>query len=249
MTDRPILFSAPMVRALIEDRKTQTRRVLKPQPSRVDESGRWYRMPSGGESLNCHPIRYAVGDRLWCRETWADVNSAEGPSIAYRADRTARSWHEWCVEPGPDYGAGPSMNYEKYPGNYTMWWSDLLAGAPDHAWRPSIFMPRWASRLTLVLTDVRVQRLQDIRENDALAEGVQRFDDPSDPIHEAGMAAGLSYGIWATDSGILGGHTAVEVFARLWDVLNARRGFSSANNPWVPAISFRVEKRNIDDES
>jgi hypothetical protein len=225
MTDRPILFSAPMVRALLEGKKTMTRRVLRPQPQvslagmvRFDDAG-WFAPHIITAAMEVAGVKmpYTVGDKLWCRES---LKLDESDLLVFAADDAFVPRD--CI---PD---GFTVNRRSVPG---------------------IFMPRWASRLTLVVTDVRVQRLQKITEKDALAEGVQQFDDASDPIHEAAMAAGLRYGIWATDSGMLGGQTAVEVFARVWNLLNARRGFSSANNPWVAAISFRVEKRNIDDES
>lgn len=165
---RPILFSGEMVRAILDGRKTQTRRVLKPSWSRCLDL-----TDPDDRARAVEQCPYGVpGDRLWVRETWADVNSSEGPALLYRADGGMRTWHEFSETFGPDYGAGPSMDYVAYPGEYVMWWSDLLAGEPDHRWRPSIYMPRWASRLTLEVTEVRVERVQEVSEEDARAEGV-----------------------------------------------------------------------------
>jgi hypothetical protein len=166
MTDRPILFSGPMVRALLEGRKTQTRRV--------------HKAPTGLEHLAGSVLpRFEVGDRLWTRETWAPKTN------------------------GFLYGA------------------DWLPSAYDglKPWRPSIFMPRRASRLTLTVTDVRVQRVQDISATDAEEEGVRCDMSP---------------------------RTFVDHFHRLWDSLNASRGYGWEANPWVVALTFTVARQNID---
>lgn len=139
VTAKPILFSGPMVRAILEGRKTQTRRIVKPQPDNAirpvpDEDPEPY-WNVGGFRLRSdasNPIRPKArpGEEMWVRETW---NGTQGEGVAYRA-----------TEPHMD-------------------------GEP---WRPSIFMPRWASRLTLAVKAVRVERLQGISEQDAKAEGV-----------------------------------------------------------------------------
>jgi hypothetical protein len=165
VTEHGILFSAPMVRAILEGRKTQTRRVL--NPMHISVTGELLRWPYGDR-----------GDRLWVRETWR-VGSDN--RVHYRADE-------------PD-GGGP--------------------------WRPSIFMPRGASRITLVVTDVRPERLQDISEGDAEREGV---DGPS--------CSDEAYGWYPSGS-----------FRDLWISLNGKRpGCSWADNPWVWVLTFeRVE--------
>lgn len=282
MADRPIIFSAPMVRALLDGRKTQTRRVLKPQPEhnsaglwcwppyghkvtkrtwrgfcQTDDAGvrQWF---SGGhKAMEALPAN--VGDRLWVRETWATVNSECGPGWAYRADGD-------FIQPeydGHDYGAGPSFDYDKYPGEYTMWCSDLLAGSPGHRWRSPIHMPRWASRLTLIVTDVRVQRLQDISEEDAVAEGVIRQDPTEDdeewnrqwcaehgtepsPMEPVWLAPGTRQGYGPRRNDPKWGATPQFAFRLMWDAINAKRDYSWESNPWVAAISFDVVKQNID---
>lgn len=153
MTDRPILFSSPMVLAMLAGRKTQTRRVLKP--------GECYNtnllLPDGPFRDANQP--YAPGDRLWVREAWrCNGWASDVATIFYRASE----------------GGGYTAMTEQFP----------VAGKkyikPDGKWRPSIHMPRWASRLTLTVTEVRVQRLQEISEADAIAEGFPNGSPPSD---------------------------------------------------------------------
>ena len=184
--ERPILFNAEMVRAVRAGRKTQTRRVIKGAED-VDCWTELERYPpvfrgcwsnddeTAHASMDLECPYGCAGDRLWVRETWADVNSEMGPSIAYRADGDIRGWEEFSETFGEDYGAGPSMDYESYPGDYVMWWSDLLNGEPDHKWKPSIHMFRWASRINLRIKDIRVERIQDISNADAIAEGIGEF--------------------------------------------------------------------------
>lgn len=192
MTDRPILFSGPMVRAILAGTKAQTRRVMKPQP-RVrpefdEETSSWVQFD--GDRIACSVrVLYASGDRLWVRETWADDEQFGG--IIYRADHK---------------GDDPIGN----------------------GWRSSIHMPRIASRLTLTVTDVRVQRLQDISPDDVRAEGVEipwhHIGDLHDPHR------------WKHDH-----------FRPLWDSINGKKPVRTwADNPWVVAVSFRPELRNID---
>ncbi|MCP5245737.1 MAG: hypothetical protein H6937_07245, partial [Burkholderiales bacterium] len=208
MKERPIIFSAPMVMAILDGRKTQTRRIVKTQPNHhhwevfKNNSMADYKLESdvkdgfvtfshwmksdhkgidwrsdGFQTVKCKQGK--PGDRLCVRETWADVNSECGPAILYRADSTMQNWRDFCKEFGPDYGAGPSMNYEKYPGDYVMWCTDLLNRdnhkEDGYVWKSPIHMPRWASRITLEITSLRVERVQDISCDDANAEGVQAW--------------------------------------------------------------------------
>ena len=142
MTDRPILFSAPMVRAILAGTKTQTRRVVKPahkawmdQPV-THQLGEWDK----------RPLPYGKpGDRLWVRETWQAVSGNDRARHIMTHPRPDRGWLEYAATPRDD--------------------------EPAYKWRPSIHMPRWASRITLEVTGVRVERLQDISEADAISEG------------------------------------------------------------------------------
>lgn len=202
MSDRPILFSAPMVRALLDGRKSQTRRVLKPQPHHAanvfQDGGYWYAEAKLGPGSDCIEVNavepgYAPGDRLWVRETF----SPSAPRPAYRADE------------GPE-GDG---------------WG----------WTPSIYMPRDYSRLTLTVTDVRVQRVQEISGEDAIAEGIE--------IPRCGCeVCSHSPTMCPADAS-----EACMAFAALWDSINAKRpGCAWADNPWICAISFSVHRCNID---
>jgi hypothetical protein len=154
MKVRPILFSGPMVRAILEGRKTQTRRVVKPQPpSHAIEVFDWqhhnlseagcYFDDMDGLHFHCKRPYGNVGDRLWVRETW---QYASGQSNLPVTDKP------------PCYRAD----------------GEYLEGYRDRglSWQPSIFMPRWASRITLEITEIRVEKLQMISGLDVLAEGI-----------------------------------------------------------------------------
>ena len=194
MTDRPILFSGPMVRALLDGRKTQTRRVIKPQPTDdiVRVNGYWFDHARGVDSKEITP--FMVGDKLWVPETWQDV--AEGYLTIYRAD------YPDCVP----------AHFENVPAL-----ADLKT-----TWRPSIFMPRKASRLTLFVTDVRVERLQSISEADAEAEGAKPVLVPPDG----------------------GSAPFFEGYREIWERINGRASWDA--NLWVVAVSFTVIRGNID---
>lgn len=206
MTDRPILFSAPMVRALLYGRKTQTRRVLNPQPGPdIDNAGDGVTIidMATGQEIR---MRFAVGDRLYVREAWhaaRSLDQVKPRDIPRDADiehvATARSYAEIG-----------------------------LKGRQ----RPGIHMPRWASRLTLIVTEVRVERLQDCSRDDAIAEGIQRVG--------GGMLR------WENWSGAEGqsATSPQAAYALLWNSINGVGAWEA--NPWVSVTSFSVEKRNID---
>lgn len=219
MKERPILFSGAMVRAILAGEKTQTRRVVKPQPARVVEVGGAY-FSDDHSSARIHCPYGQPGDRLWVRETWQTGMGADGPQITYKATPDYFPIDAWD---GPDEGIGPSFNYDKCPG--ATWHtnlSDLIAGAEGN-WRPSIFMPRWASRITLEITGVRVERLQNISEADARAEGAKSMDivtgrQTLDPNSRQG-----SY---------------IAHYRAIWDSINAKTA-PWASNPWVWVIEFK----------
>jgi hypothetical protein len=223
MADKPILFSGPMVRALLDGRKTQTRRVMRPQADHFMALSAF----SDGKGIfrnDAHGLRQDVralcspGDRLWVKETWnvfalsRDLDDAwplsSIPKIDPREDEDLRApiVVDFPVAglPGTDGGKGP--------------------------WRPSIHMPRWASRLTLTVTDVRAERVANISYEDAKAEGLSWVSP--------------TWGIPGLANSWAGSPRAS--FRALWDSLNAKRGFGWEANPWVWAYSFTVERRNID---
>ena len=195
MKERPILFSGEMVRAILDDRKTMTRRVVKPQPEQDTDCP--YHIGTGIERKARICPYGKPGDRLWVRETFCDRNNnGEQTKPLYRAD-------------GQEYEDGDGWHFEA-------------------KWKPSIFMPRMYSRITLEITNVRVERLQGISEKDAFAEGI---DDESE---EYNKAEHFQLG----GSQIQGGAPAIFTFIGLWDSINAKRGYSWESNPWVWVVEF-----------
>ena len=224
MKEHPILFSGPMVRAILDGRKTQTRRVINPQPKVVhdfypDGTLETERLFRNGGRIRCP---YGVrGDRLWVRETWADVSALrfaqhDFPNgVSYKADCNADS-----LELAKHYGA---------------------------RWTPSIHMPRWASRITLEVVDLAVQPLQTISKQDAIAEGVEPlFSTAELERHPECWSDPMPYKnyLWhglpgrRCNEGFSSKRTARESFASLWDSINADRAPWSSN-PWVWAVTFR----------
>lgn len=194
VTDLPIIMSAPMVLALIERRKTKTRRL----------AWRWPADPENGmhESTPSSWQRVGPGDRLWVREAWAH----DGPDLA-----TVRARREDAMT------GGGSMTYGPY--------YRATEVSPDTLkWRPSIFLPRWASRITLTVTATWIEHVQDISEEDAQAEGVLK---PTLPRWSASPYRSAFRGLWND----LHGDGA-------WE-----------KNPDVCVISFSVALRNIDAEA
>ena len=192
MTERPILFNGEMVRAILDGRKTQTRRIVKPQPGAqmeqvlINNRGEWP-CPLG-----------QVGDRLWVRETFQPFLDA------YDID---------CM-PNVDYqtGKGYKISYPATDGIDEF--QDIDSGDIKSTCKPSIHMPRWASRITLEITDVRIERLQSISEADAKAEGVEPAECCLAHYHG---------------------------FSKLWQNVYGSESWEA--NPWVWVIEFRrVEK-------
>ncbi|MEX5769099.1 hypothetical protein AB4Y55_25470 [Serratia nematodiphila] len=221
MKERPVIFNGEMVRAIIDGRKTQTRRALnwKRQPytemAERDDGSLWPWAEDGergGDIWFSCPFG-EVGDRLWVRETFAILGNEDGCPIDWdgnlikgdekHADRIykASCWQE--------------------PGNYGLWSIPDRDTQYEGAWRPSIHMPHWASRITLEITAVRVERLNDISEEDARAEGVapsQHIITPPEALYRVG-------------------------FLKLWESIYGEESWRA--NPWVWVIEFRrmeVEK-------
>lgn len=232
MKERPILFSAPMVRAILDGRKSQTRRVVKPQPHAGIRNSVFCR--SGIEDGHGREMRwpYSIGDRLWVRETWQhapqDRCDCPQPSEPSPCD-------DWSNGAGCRSNRGEVL-YRADVGDETEERSVVrLArrhGTHVAPWRPSIHMPRWASRITLEVTGVRVERLQEISEADAEAEGAA-FTCPQcgndlDDEHGAEVHA-------ACDDPDIGSHG--EGFRRIWTAINGPGSWEA--NPFVWVIEFR----------
>ena len=211
MTDRPILFSAPMVQAILDGRKTQTRRAVKPQPAGEIRRGepdfnhwidtKYWERQNQKENRGIGTRGFACtygqpGDRLWVRETWMDLQGTGIEIVTGSRERYA-------------YGADTPR------GSY----GDDQRKCYGLKWRPSIHMPRAASRITLEITSVRVERLQDISEADAQAEGVT--DDGS-----------LVTDLDGKDRG-----GTIAAYATLWEVINGVGSWD--DNPWVWVVEFK----------
>lgn len=176
--ETPILFSTPMVQAILDERKTQTRRVLKKQP--VDEDYRWWHCKGDSPFIDIANCPYGqIGDRLWVRESYSYYHSIKdeqgNPKIAYKADI-----------------------YD--------------SGLKSFKWKPSIHMPRSASRITLEITDICVEQLQDISEEDCLSEGINYQGNAYDTIG---------------------------AFSELWDSINVKN-HTWNSNPYVWVIEFKM---------
>lgn len=253
MTDKPILFSGPMVRALLDGRKTQTRRILKISGHRTfsefgpsdtqgydwhfrDSEMRWHDLTLFDLEAR---LPHQIGDRLWVRETWSDVNIGGAPGLAYRSNSDIQSlmdFDDFLLQDDSFNYDDPRLRFGKKqePLPFADWHSDLLCGV-EGRWRTCIHMPRWASRLTLVVTDVRVQRLRDISSNDCLAEGV----DVDQNILSAISAA---HSEKHRRDEYHRAHT--EPFRTLWNSINGPAAWYA--NPWVTATTFTVHRCNID---
>jgi len=235
MSEHPIIFSGPMVRAILAGLMTQTRRVIKPQPPiwkrtwttwNTEDVFLWTPRNPLSSLERAHYVKcpYAPpGDTLWVREAWRVGAWNEDNEIAvdYKADGYAR--REWLVVEKDSLferlwiqsmedakSAGFSADEE---GNY---WE--YTESPCR-WRPSIHMPRWACRLSLKVENIRAERAQDISEEDAEAEGVDR-------------ESLQGYVATGTDQP----HRLA--FADLWNKINAKRGYGWDVNPWVWVIEF-----------
>jgi hypothetical protein len=216
--ERPILFSGAMVRAILSGAKTQTRRVVGLDtlaPSTTPGYGWTWR----GQA----PIRSIAQQRRHPGGCWQDVRAEDLLALCPYGEPGDRLWvrETWC--PDPRYSCPPR---EMHP--HEVAYRATHDGPPGH-WTPSIHMPRWASRLTLEVVDVRVERLSAITEADALAEGCPRIEvrDVSPPSRYV-------------TSALVGGLTSREVFESLWESINgARPGCAWADDPWVWVVSFR----------
>ena len=221
MKEQGIIFTGDSVPLILADLKGQTRRVLKPQPI-ID--GLYYEykdipwLKTGDPSpFIGHLCPYGQpGDRLWVRETWRAVELDNGnDGILYKADNHFKS-------------------IENSQAAADLWCDAYADRKYGNKWRPSIFMPRWASRILLEVTDVRVERVQEISDEDARKEGVQDICHCGDYIESHGYHSGHS-------PTPMDGYAANE-FSILWDSINAKRGYPWESNPWVWVVGFKMVK-------
>ena len=239
MKERGVLFSAPMVRALLAVAKTQTRRLVKlrefgPSTTRGydwtfrDKRALWNDV---GTKWLIERCPYGVpGDRLWVRETHAKFAVGDRGGIVPQ-----------CVAYRATCDADGSFDYVNN--------GDEIMHLKVTKWTPAIFMPRWVSRITLEVTEVRVQRLQDISEEDARAEGPLFAIDQEQTVLFPGLTAERNTGCSACQGD---GRGIAELchdstrgkrrpfacwYATVWDAINGTGSWE--RNPWVFAISFK----------
>ncbi len=235
MKERPILFKGEMVRAILEGRKTQTRRLAK----YAHFVGRKAAKPENQiydfeafvrfNPAYLPPAAYEFcpygqpGDRLWVRETFGVV-------------QLFRDFESGIIDDAQDLGEIPKEDPRRHEwGEFGIPYSATYKGDDEErefAWHPSIHMPRWASRLNLDVLDVRAERLQDISEEDAIAEGIQKVwsDDQ-------GETPGRYLYFSEADAKGTGHATAREAFRILWESINGPGSWDA--NPWVWVVEFR----------
>nr|WP_227673115.1 hypothetical protein [Klebsiella pneumoniae] len=233
ISERGMIFNAEMVRALLDGRKTQTRRPIKWKQTRFTEIGeredgsKWPWSEDAEHACDFwHPCPFgAVGDRIWVRETWGVVSHAfsdDGLMIDWVPDRPATAIHEM------PFGNGYYSGYAIYAADGDFTWGDD-DGYEDgrSCWKPSIHMPKAASRILLEITDVRVERLNAISQEDAEAEGIDM---------EALYDSQDCYDCIA-DHNMTGRPTVTGAFKYLWESIYGEEGWKS--NPWVWVIEFK----------
>jgi hypothetical protein len=205
MKERPILFKGEMVRAILDGRKTQTRRMVYPQPQETLQARPYWHVGGFRTARGCtNPLRFKygkAGDRLWVKETWKPHCEGEispefplGTCVKYRADGKCIKPESWTNEQGR--------------------WCE--SQEESKVWKPSIFMPRWASRITLEIVNVRVERLQAINDFDAFQEGAKS---------ECGTVTGPAC------------MSFIQGYKTLWESINGADSW--AKNPWVWVIEFK----------
>lgn len=235
MTDHPILFSAPMVRALLAGRKTHTRRIIKfagiqnvmdfvkvattrqgqPVYEMKDSQGQFVARPAGKHLVDYrYSPPYSVGDRLWVKETWRV--------------------HGWATDVAAImYRANERGSYTEMTAQFPIVGREYIAPSVER-WRSPLHMFRWLSRITLLVTDVRVERLQDISETDAVSEGCFKGK-ASGRVFDSLAAMHFGGSEWAN---------ARDWYADLWETINGAGAWDA--NPWIVAYTFSVHLGNID---
>lgn len=216
---KPILFKPRLVRAILDGRKTQTRRVIKPQPDFQTKGVQWKSLWIANRGFDIYKAFADIacpygekGDQLWVREAWNHLQEIDGNLTYLWNDDGTPKMKTFYKATDPDHEDSyydPDTDETSYM-----------------KWKPSIHMPRWASRLTLEIINTRVERIQDISDNDAFAEGCN------------GPMPCMSGG----EITECGPDTPVHDFKDSWDSINKKRGYGWQDNPWVWVIEFKKLK-------
>ena len=204
MSEKPIIFSTESVQAILENKKSQTRRVIKPRPPQELS-------PMFSDTV-IRRAPYKPGDVLWVRETWHKTSAYYQRSCKDDYNVPCAACGN-CEDRGIKYfykADGETIQVYNLKGTF-----DEIGKADGLKWKPSIHMPRDAARIFLRVTDVRVERLQDISESDCVKEGI-----PCNPCHSH--------------------HPLKTQFAVLWETLNAKRGYGWNENPFVWVCEFNL---------
>lgn len=224
MKERPIIFSGEMVKAILDSKKTMTRRLIKFKDFTTDSitplhielvEGRYCLFNERNGWLVGYPkCPYGkVGDRLWVREIW--IQGYDDPLIESEGD------DENAVS--IIYKADGKEEYRTCSAETAENWGDFSADSEMVGFKSPIHMPRWASRILLEITDIRVERLNDISEEDAIKEGMP-------PSHASIDRISMQHGFNSFSQ---------SCFAQLWDSLNDKKGYQWSSNPWVWVIEFK----------
>lgn len=204
MKEKGIIFNGDMVRAILDGRKSMTRRVLKPQPKDEYSNGKWV----------CDRYNYSEWWNFWGKKGTDVVNKCGLPQ--FKCPYGQPGDRLWVRETFSRCGCDACLKTWPKQGKHEVTYIADYAGPSGIVANPSIFMPRWASRITLEITNVRVERLQEISEEDAKAEGCSPMYGPGSSSKDAYRPA----------------------FQVLWDYINGKK-YPWASNPWVWVISFK----------
>lgn len=232
MKERPILFNTDMVKAILDGRKTQTRREIKPQPK---DAGYGKLIYKGTEktlsALSNHCPKGNVGDILWVRENfhkddnwpeWETIDSSTHDTYTYKADGTSRDVKR------------PGVNYDNID-LCTEGWND-----PDYPenpkWKPSIHMPKDAARIWLEIEEISIERLQTISEDDAVVEGLNHFKDMNNKLLSDDVRTVLYQDYQSVEG--MGFESPINSFTSLWKSINGSESWEQ--NPFVWVIQFKV---------
>ncbi len=237
MREKPIIFSAPMVIALLAHEKTETRRVINPQPhwecladSEPHGNWEWRGSVFGSEQQLLEALiplaPYQVGDRLWARETWRPARCLAGPAndIIFKADCRDRLGGYW-----PEIGADPRKV----------------------SWRPSIFMPKKLARIWLEVTGIGAEPLDAITPESVTAEGLPYREDTDDfyigglPCRHQGWFWGVPRRSWNGSIDYCYTKDHLEAFRQLWDSINRARGYPFEANYWVYVYTLAVTEPSV----